>query len=90
MIADAVLYGLAPNPGSSVHVVRTLAGILASSCLYHLPIALGQQWLVVTDLFGMEVTAAGTAPVFHRIPLHRGQKSRTISNSAGKGMYIFW
>ena len=44
MIADAVLYGLAPNPGSSVHVVRTLAGILASSCLYHLPIALGQQW----------------------------------------------
>ena len=27
--------------------------------------------LVVTDISGMEVTAAGTAPVFHRIPLHR-------------------
>ena len=59
-------------PEAPCFLLWILAGILASSCLLCLPIARGQQWLLrLQTLVGMEVTAAGTAPVFHRIPLHR-------------------
>ena len=47
-----------------------LAGILALSCLYGLPIALGNSGFCGYRHI-TENTAAGTAPAFNRIPLHR-------------------
>jgi len=59
-------------PRSLIIIYEFMAGLLARSDYWCLPIHFAGQWLLTFNntncYLQLELTAAGTAPVLHRIP----------------------